>query len=536
MHPLGSGGFGTVWRAELMGPEGFRKPVAVKLLNAKGADDPELGRRLRDEARVLGMIRHQAVVGVDDLVRVGERWAVVMEYVPGADLEALLHQGPLAPRVAAEIIGQAAMALDAAHHARHPESGAPLSVVHRDIKPANIRVTEAGEVKVLDFGIARARFDAREAETRSMRFGTPGYIAPERYDGEDHPPSDVFSLGVVLLETLLASRLGPLSIRENKYAESVQEKLDALPEGLDALKPLIAEMLAYEMEDRPSADEVVRRLQELTASLPGPWLRDWARGHVQSGEGERSLEPLEGFMGLGGLAPESTEAGTWSLDSGASDDFGARPGTLVPASEDLAGLLGEAVTGPTPSRRPWGLAALGLGLALVAGVIWAQGAGEQADKVDGVEITEKPAPSEARPEAPAELAPEPGEPEAAPVEEAPPEEAPRPPQPPPDQEPIPPRETPPSGSEGAQPPAEVPVLTAPATVQVEHDGSLTMIELFNDKGRLVVPGRVPAGRYGLRFAFGGEPLSYDPPFLTLEPGETRTLVCAGGSRLICGVR
>src|SRR5690606_15265814 len=104
-----------------------------------------------------------------------------------------------------------ALALETAHSARHPDTGEPLRVVHRDIKTTNVRITAQGDVKVLDFGIARAAFEPREAHTqKAQKFGTPGYMAPERFLGHAEPASDVFALGGLMFRALAGTGMPAL--------------------------------------------------------------------------------------------------------------------------------------------------------------------------------------------------------------------------------------------------------------------------------------------------------------------------------------
>lgn len=277
---LGRGGFGTVYRAELLGEGGFTRAVALKVLNAEVAGLADVAGRLRDEARLLGLLRHRAILQVDGLVRLDGRWTVVMEYVEGVDLAALIARGPCPPGVALEVISEVASALHVAYHWASPAG--ELRLLHRDIKPSNILVTAAGEVKVLDFGIARAEFDAREAQTKSVLFGSPGYIAPERLDFVEAPAGDVYSMGVVLHELLAGTGFGKTVGRLESQARQVRqgrERLDAA--GVPAeVSELVARMLAYEPGDRPSARDVERACRELRGRLAPPWLRDFAEEHV----------------------------------------------------------------------------------------------------------------------------------------------------------------------------------------------------------------------------------------------------------------
>jgi len=288
---LGVGGFGAVYRAEFIGQGGFTKLVALKVLREEQPTAvEEIARRFRDEARMLGLLRHRAIVHVDGLVHMHGRWVLVMELVEGCNLAEILREPiPLGP--AAEIAAEVAAALDAAYRRPGP-NGQPLCLLHRDIKPENIQITPHGEVKVLDFGIARADFGAREARTRSLVFGSPGYMAPERLASaiggvqEDGPAVDIYSLGVVLNEILSARRIQGKPTRPDHHAGRIDLVLDEL-ESRDILGPetselthLIKRMLAHAEEDRPSAREVERTLSRIARVSGEMRLLDWAEETV----------------------------------------------------------------------------------------------------------------------------------------------------------------------------------------------------------------------------------------------------------------
>ena len=279
VKPVGKGGFGTVYHAQLIGEGGFTKDVAVKLMNGEADDVEELAGRHRDEARLLGLIRHRAILQVDGLVRLNGTWAVVMEYVDGANLLQVLKAGPLPLSCAMEMGAEVAGALRVAHSAKRAD-GAHLGLVHRDIKPGNIQLTTAGEVKLLDFGIARAQFDTRESETVGMILGTLSYMSPERLDGIDGPEGDVYALGVVLVEAAARQRMKKTSSSRERHAETMR-KADkylevALGEAGQGLRGLVRRMLAYDAEDRPDAGEVERILWRLRDEAGPPRLSEWA--------------------------------------------------------------------------------------------------------------------------------------------------------------------------------------------------------------------------------------------------------------------
>ncbi len=364
LRVIGKGGFGTVYQAEVHGEGDFRKLVAIKVLHPRMAEDPELASRLRDEARVLGVLRHRAIVHVEGLVKLQGRWAVVMEFVEGVDLHKLIGRGRVPVGPAVEIVREAATALEVAW-SRPTPGGESLHLLHRDIKPSNIRLTPAGEVKVLDFGIARADLATREADGGPSRYGTQGYLSPERLDGsgEGHA-SDVFALAVVLYELVAGRRLGQPGLDPGLFYEHVEEALEAVkpvdPGG--ALTGVLREGLAYEAADRPDAAGLARQLRGLRQQVEDPWLYDWAAiwvPRVMAEPAGRDAGLTQLASGADTLPDLSGSAWTAALDGGEELDPVEPPTatTVVPPSTSK------------PWRWPWavaGAAALAAGLALVA--------------------------------------------------------------------------------------------------------------------------------------------------------------------------
>ncbi len=284
LAPIARGSFGTVYRAELIGQGGFTKQVALKVLNPGLTENEEFTRRLRDEARLLALLRHRAIVAVDGLVELAGKWTVVMEYIEGADLKTLLQLGPLPPAAALEVTAEIASALHVAWTRKGPD-GRPLRVLHRDLKPSNIRITPAGEVKVLDFGVARADFDSRESETRNLHFGSAAYMSPERIDFIDGPEGDVYAVGSMLFEMLAGGPLGKTTPDPGRHQARMSDAMTRLWEttqgqGAAVLGPLLSACLAYEANARPRARDLERRCVELARKAPGITLRDWAERAV----------------------------------------------------------------------------------------------------------------------------------------------------------------------------------------------------------------------------------------------------------------
>jgi serine/threonine protein kinase len=284
---IGKGGFGEVYLAEMSTSSGFVKTVAIKVLREDVQDHEQVASRLRDEARLLGMLRHPAIVRADDLITIAGRPAVVMEYVPGVNFSWLINPkrcaAKMPPSVVLSIVRQVASALYAAYARPSPVTGEPLKVLHRDIKPGNIRITMDGEVKVLDFGIARSEHQGREADTQNYQLGSLRYMSPELMSGMGaSPSSDIYALGVMTFEALARKRLGWAGEAPDVHDNQVQTRLEAVDltafpgESWNQIVGLLESMLAYEPDKRPSASHVIEQCRELERAVPGPALEVWA--------------------------------------------------------------------------------------------------------------------------------------------------------------------------------------------------------------------------------------------------------------------
>jgi eukaryotic-like serine/threonine-protein kinase len=204
---LGKGGMAQVWAAR-RSDLANAPVVAVKKLDAP--DDPEAHARFVDEARVLAMLAHPHIATVIEVEVGGPEPYMVMELVDGVDLRTLMQRCcsiRTLPSFAASltIVAQAALGLDHAHRRTDPE-GRPLRLVHRDVSLSNIMVTRTGDVKVVDFGIARSRLSTVHTEPGLVR-GKPAYMAPEQCLARHVTHrADIFALGVVLYELTTGSR------------------------------------------------------------------------------------------------------------------------------------------------------------------------------------------------------------------------------------------------------------------------------------------------------------------------------------------
>lgn len=277
-HVIGSGAMGTVYKAELRVPSGgFTRQCAVKVLKRGAPDQEPFRARMRDEARLLGMLQDEHILGVSELVRVEGRDAVVMEYVEGVDLSDLLNAGTVPARALAELIAVLGGTLFRAHTAKQPTSGEPLKVIHRDVKPANIMLTVRGSVRVLDFGVARAAFAARESKTQGLVLGTLNYFPPEVLSGFDPTPAvDIYGLGLTMWECATGKSWGTPDVGQAKFDSKLEQRLRLLDPSYRELVPVLRKMVAWHPSDRPSGDGVEDMLLTAAEGCVGKGLRSWA--------------------------------------------------------------------------------------------------------------------------------------------------------------------------------------------------------------------------------------------------------------------
>ena len=203
---LASGGMANLYLAQLSGKEGFEKLVAIKRIHEHLSEEQDFIRMFIDEARLVSRISHPNVAQVIELDRFEESHFIAMEYVDGEGLHALLRRTKPKLPLVARIIAHTAAGLHAAHELQD-QKGNPMGVVHRDVSPQNILISYLGAVKVVDFGVARARGNLHETNIGTVK-GKLAYMSPEQVQsGPVDRRSDVFALGIVLYEATTFRRL-----------------------------------------------------------------------------------------------------------------------------------------------------------------------------------------------------------------------------------------------------------------------------------------------------------------------------------------
>ncbi len=259
LFKLDSGGMAEVYVAEAESMAGFKKKVAIKRILPNLLKDERFVRMFLDEARLSLHLSHANIVSVFDIGKSSSTYFIVMEYVDGVNLKAVLldlarRRASCPVHMTVWILNEILKGLDYAHRLRDPEDGRELGIVHRDISPPNILVSWNGEVKLTDFGLAKASTQLESTDPGVVK-GKFSYLSPEAASGlEVDARADIFAVGILAFEMLTAQRL---FLGESDY-ETVQLVrgaevpciADINPEVTPEFEKIIRRSLAKAPEDR----------------------------------------------------------------------------------------------------------------------------------------------------------------------------------------------------------------------------------------------------------------------------------------------
>ncbi|MBC7974107.1 MAG: serine/threonine protein kinase, partial [Myxococcales bacterium] len=264
------GGMATLYLARRHGAAGFSRLVALKVIHPHLVEQSQFIDMFVDEARICSQISHPNVVHVEEFGEIDGIHYLVMEYLDGCSIGELLQlfrqeNRKLDPELAARVIMQIAGGLHAAHETLDTD-GHPLELVHRDISPSNILLSNDGNAKLIDFGIAKARNRLAETEAGVALKGKFKYIAPEQaMRSTIDRRGDIFSLGVVFWEMLVGQPLfaddSHVALFNRLHQTNVAAPSAVNPSSLVVLDSLVLSMLRHDPAERPqTAAEVQRRI------------------------------------------------------------------------------------------------------------------------------------------------------------------------------------------------------------------------------------------------------------------------------------
>lgn len=413
IEKIATGGMAEVWKARMRGVEGFQKIVAIKKILPHLSDNQDFVEMFVDEAKLAAQLNHNNIIHIYDLGKVQGSYYIAMEYIDGFDLKTILRRGqerdqPMTVELALFIASKIASALDYAHRKKDLDEK-EMGLVHRDVSPQNVLISQEGDIKLCDFGIAKAASKASHTQAGALK-GKLQYMAPEQAWGRNiDRRSDIFALATVLFEMLTGRKLftgdNELSILEQVREAHVQ------PPSLynDEVTPEIDKIVIKALQKDPAsryqtAGEMARDLDAVLYSFrPTPTSADLAIYMHRLSSPEPVMVEPEPFPEPAAAEPEppSRVAGPAPIPAlqpavPAMAAAAAAPLAAAPAAAAVADSPAPAAFGdvPEPIKRKSSAGLLAAAIAAIALL----GAG-------GWYFTRKPADATAQPAATNTLAP-----------------------------------------------------------------------------------------------------------------------------------
>jgi TonB family protein len=362
---IATGGMADVYKARMMGMEGFQKTVAIKRIIANLTDSDEFVRMFIDEAKLAAQLNHNNIIHIYDLGKVDRSHYIAMEYIEGHDLRSILEECrqrdvrmPIA--VAIHITILLASALDYAHK-KHDFDNRALGLVHRDVSPQNVLISFDGDIKLCDFGIAKAASKASQTRAGALK-GKLQYMSPEQAWGKDiDHRSDIFSLGLVLFEMLTNEKVFS-GTSELSVLEQVRDPIITAPSMKNAevdadVDRIIFLALNAERDERYQAAEDMKRDLEKVMRKKG-WSADRSTlvaflESLDSGRKVQAVDDDAPSTPEQPVPPSTPPPLRPSIESSFETSPGripaGKPVVLLAADDDLAEVLSAT---PPISKRP----------------------------------------------------------------------------------------------------------------------------------------------------------------------------------------
>ncbi len=266
LEKIATGGMAEVWKARMKGVEGFQKIVAIKKILPHLSDNQDFIEMFIDEAKLAAQLNHNNIIHIYDLGKIQSSYYIAMEYIDGHDLKTILKRGeerdtPMTVEIALFVASKVAAALDYAHR-KHDFEGKEMSLVHRDVSPQNVLISQEGDIKLCDFGIAKAASKASHTQAGALK-GKLQYMSPEQAWGRNiDKRSDIFALATCLFEMLTSRKLfsgdNELSILEqvrearivapSQFNDEVTPEIDRIVQKALQKDPVNRYQTAGEME------------------------------------------------------------------------------------------------------------------------------------------------------------------------------------------------------------------------------------------------------------------------------------------------
>jgi len=362
---IATGGMADVYKARMMGMEGFQKTVAIKRILGNLTDSDEFVRMFIDEAKLAAQLNHNNIIHIYDLGKVDRSHYIAMEYIEGHDLRSILEECrqrdvKMPIEHAHHITNLLASALDYAHK-KHDFDNRALGLVHRDVSPQNVLISFDGDIKLCDFGIAKAASKASQTRAGALK-GKLQYMSPEQAWGKDiDHRSDIFSLGLVLFEMLTNDKVFS-GTSELSVLEQVRDPIITAPSMKNAdvdaeVDRIIFLALSAERDERyQSAEDMKRDLEKVMRKKGWSANRSTLVAFLESLDSGRKVEAVADDAPAPPAQPEppseppppTPPVGT-SLDTSPGSPPAEMPELSLAADDDLE----EVLSTPTSkSTRP----------------------------------------------------------------------------------------------------------------------------------------------------------------------------------------